>query len=507
MNGDTTNNIFVFFSSSGFSTSPAGSYAIQPFGFSQNPNYTLQFGNGTLTIVAPPPPTLNPFTTVTTVTYVPGTVNPTNPTLTTPATLDPTTLTPDEINPVGPAITVNPLIGTPLQIFGPLAETILDQFAAAFNPPLDLGSILIALKDPAAGPTIMVMIENFMYAELDNIMDKPQSSWTTDETAFVNGFLNYINAQRAAAANKAMVDYEAWAKATVAAEDAKIKQDAGQVQLMEIAALSANPPVPPNDFLYEASDGMIVSASQAQTMLAETGAIGDLESVMNGTASAAYMTYLTGQTFSVLGKGWTTFNGSVKDEAVVPEQIKNAFDKNGSINRAVYNKLTPEQRAQIRQLRDAKESGGDVETSTNVENTGSEAGKGASTTTSEVKTGTTVLKDIDTTFDVVETVGRIASVAGVVGEAAAIILQTAITATQYAEQAAYNDAFSAAVKNALNPIGVSDLKAMMSSGQAMTYLMAEMAGGNPNKIDSTNILTNAKPDMPLSQILAIEKNF
>ena len=218
------------------------------------------------------------------------------------------------------------------------------------------------------------------------------------------------------------------------------------------------------------------------------------------------MTYLTGQTFSVLGKGWTTFNSSVKDEAVVPEQIKNAFNENGTINRAVYNKLTPEQRAQIRQLRDAKESGGDVETSTNVENTGSEAGKGASTTTSEVKTGTTVVKDIDTTFDVVETVGRIASVAGVVGEAAAIILQTATTATQYAEQATYNDAFSAAVNSALKPIGVSDLKAMMSSGQAMTYLMAAMGGGNPNAIDSTNILT-AKPDMPLSQILNIEKNF
>ena len=97
--------------------------------------------------------------------------------------------------------------------------------------------------------------------------------------------------------------------------------------------------------------------------------------------------------------------------------------------------------------------------------------------------------------------------AGVVGEAAAIILQTATTATQYAEQAAYNDAFSAAVNKAHKPIGVSDLKTMMSSGEAMTYLMAAMASGNPNAIDSTNILNTAKPDMPLSQILNIEKNF
>jgi hypothetical protein len=34
-----------------------------------------------------------------------------------------------------------------------------------------------------------------------------------------------------------------------------------------------------------------------------------------------------------------------------------------------------------------------------------------------------------------------------------------------------------------------------------------MASGNPNAIDSTNILNTAKPDMPLSQILNIEKNF
>ena len=50
VNGDSTSNMFIFFESQGFSTSPAGSYAIQPFGFSQNPNYQLQFVNGTLTI-------------------------------------------------------------------------------------------------------------------------------------------------------------------------------------------------------------------------------------------------------------------------------------------------------------------------------------------------------------------------------------------------------------------------------------------------------------------------
>ncbi len=340
----------------------------------------------------------------------------TNAPTTVTETLTPTTLTQDEVNPVTTNITVNPLIGTPLQIFGPMAETEVEEFAAAFNPPLDLGSILIALKDPDAGPTIMAMLDNFLYAELDAIMDKPQSSWTADETTFVNGFLGYINAQRAAAANKAMADYEAWAKATVAAEDAKIKADTGEVQEMEIAALSANPPVPPADFLNEISYGMVMTDSQAQTLLAQMGAIGDLESVMNGTASATYMAYLTGQTFSVLGKGWTTFSDKSGNEVEVPEKVEQAFDKNGNINRAVYNKLTPEQRKLIRDERDAKnaKSGSDTE----AENVGTDATKVGGEATDAGKEASEITKDITTTFDTIETIGRVASVTGIVGEAA-----------------------------------------------------------------------------------------
>ena len=70
----------MFFTSEGFPTSPPGSYAIQPIGFSQNPNYQLQFVNGTLTIVTPPPVVTNPY--LAPVVFLPGTLNPTNPTLT-----------------------------------------------------------------------------------------------------------------------------------------------------------------------------------------------------------------------------------------------------------------------------------------------------------------------------------------------------------------------------------------------------------------------------------------
>ncbi len=511
VNGDTTSNILVFFESQGFSTSPPGSYAIQPFGFSQDPNYTLQFVNGTLTIVAPPPPTpasiyLAP------VTYLPATLTTTTTTFETTQTLTPTTLTQEEVNPVTTAITVNPLIGTPLQLFGPLAATVLDQFAAAFDPPADEGTILVALKSPEIAPTIMALLDNYMMIELDTILDKDPKTWTADETAFVNGFLSYINAQRAAAAEKAEADYEAWAKATVAAEDAKIKQDTGEVQLMEMAALSANPPVPPGDFLAEASAGMVLTDSQSDLVIAQIGASADAADVLNGTASAAYLAYLAGDAFQMGGKGLQIVT-VIKTIGNATKEIK----VGGGITS--YKAMTPEQRAEWRakyRNNTSPKSGGETSSETSSEttkgtNTATETGKvtttSTETTTDTTKVTTTTSRTLLAAADTLEAIGRVVAVAGIAGEAAAIVLQTAATATEYAEQASYNDAFSAAGNNAMKPISVSDLKTMVSSGEAMTYLMAAMASGNPNAIDSGNILNTAKPDMPLSQILAIEKNF
>jgi filamentous hemagglutinin family protein len=493
VNGDSTSNMFIFFESQGFSISPAGTYSIRPFGFSQNPNYQLQFVNGTLTIVAPPPPPpTDPFETIT---YLPATLSPTTPTTVT-TTGTPTTLTPSEINPTGPAITVNPLIGTPLQIFGPLAETLVDQMAAAFDPPEDEATILLALKSPAIAPTIMMLLDNYLMVELDAIMNKPQSQWTADETAFVNGFLSYINAQRAAAAEKAEADYEAWAQATVAAEDAKIKQDTGEVQVMEMAALSANPPVPPDEFLAEVSTGLALTTSQSDSVVAQAAASEAASEALNGTASAGYLAYLAGDSFQIGGKGMQIM--TVVTTITNAETAGTGTAEPGTM--AAYKAMSREERAAWR-LNDpdaynelmSNVSKGAKTVTTTTETT-------ADTAKSVTKTTTTVLDAADT----LEAVGRIASVAGIVGEAAAIIIQTATTATQYAEQASYNNAFSAAVTKATTPLGVSDLKTMMSTGEAMTYLMAAMASGNPQQM--TTGTSTAKPDMPLSQILNIEKN-
>jgi hypothetical protein len=496
----------IFFTSQGFSTSAPGTYSVRPFGgVNASPNYTLQFVNGTLTIVAPPPPT-NPL--LSPVTFTPGTVTTVTPDIT--ETLTPTTLT--TVNAPVDDITVNPLIGTPLAIFGPLAETMVDELAATNDPPLDEAAILLALRSPDIAPTIMMLLDNLMIIELDTILNKPQSSWTADETAFVNGFLGYINAQRAAAAAKAEADYEAWAKATVAAEDAKISQDQGQTQLMEMAALSANPPVPPNDFLAEASAGMVLTDSQSDTVLSQMAAQAAAADALDGTATATDMTYLVGAGFQLGGKSFQT----VANVKVIYES-ENKATMNLPDNLKNWKEMSPKDRQAIAAENRANKSSSSGE---NSGETSSETSKTTETTTETSKVTETTTETTESTVketmqvttkvleaaDTLEAIGRVVSAAGIVGEAVAIVTQTAATAALYAEQATYNDAFTAAVNNANKPLGVSDLKTMMSTGEAMTYLMAAMAGGNTTTMDSTAIVNTAKPDMPLSQILNIEKN-
>jgi len=494
INGDNTNNILVFFTSQGFSTSPPGTYSIQPFGFSQNPNYTLQFVPGTLTIVKAPPPSLNPFTTLT-VTYTPGTLNPTTTTPTVTTTGTPTTLTQEEVNPTQAQITVKVTVGTPLEIFGPLAEKLLDEFAATFDPPANDATILLALQSPEIAPTIMSMLNNFLLNQLDDILNKPQP-WTADETAFVNGFLSYINAQRAAAANKAMADYEAWAKATVAAEDAKIKRDTGQEQLMEMAALSANPPIPPGDFLAEASLGMVLTGAQADLVLAQKSAGYEVAEYLNGTASAGYLAYINGTGFELGGKGLKIATSVTK----ITEGEEEGVSLQGTWR--AYRAMTSEQKKQW-QL-DNPDEWSQLKQSMKTTSTGTQTATETTETTTETTKVTQTTTKILTAADTLEAVGRVAAVAGVVGEVGAILLQTAATATEYAVAQAYNDAFTASVNKAMTPIGVDQLKAMMKTGEAMTYLEALMAGGNPDAIDTS--FKAVKPDMPLNQIVNITKN-
>lgn len=496
VNGDTAQAAgLIFFVSQGFSTSPPGTYSIRPFGgVNASPNYQLQFVNGTLTIAPAPPPTLNPL--LTTVTFTPGTVTTVTPTTTTTTGTPTTTFTEQELNPTGPNITVKVTTGTPLEIFGPLGETLLDQFAASFDPPANDATILLALKSPEIAPTIMMLLDNFMIIELDAILKKDQNTWTADETTFVNGFLAYINAQRAAAANKAMSDYEAWAKATVAEEDAKIKKDKGQEQLMEMAALSANPPIPPSDFLAEAGLGMVLTGPQSDLVLAQMSAGEEVSEYLNGTASAGYLAYIGGTAFELGGKG-------LKIATTITEMNPEEESSGLQGTWAAYRKMTQEQRKQWKL--DNPDEWSKLSKSQKTVSGGTETATETTETTTEVTKTTQTTTKVLEAADTLELVGRVASVAGIVAEAGAILLQTAATATQYAVAQAYNDAFSAAVNNAMTPIGVAQLKTMMSTGEAMTYLEAAMAGGNPSAIDTS--FKALKPDMPLSQIVNITKGF
>ena len=465
VNGDTTSNIFVFFKSQGFSTSPPGTYAIQPIGFSQNPNYTLQFVNGTLTIAPAPPP--NPLTNVV---FLPATYRTTTTTFETTQTLTPATLTTEDTNPVMQTITVDVLVGTPLQGFGPLADDLLKDLAASSTTPDTAESqLVIALRNPQSSPQIMLLLSGLMYAQLDSILNKDQSTWTADEKTFVHAFMDYVNQQRAAAATKAMADYEAWAKATVAEENKKVAGMSGIAQMTEMSILSTMPPLPPTELLSEVSYGMTLSDAQANAMLAQLTAAHDLQTGIKNTEAGLYSIDTAGYLAQVTG-----FN-------VNSSQVAKIFGT--KLTKIFIPGVT--KTVSIENARDAK-GGGGVEIKTG--GGGGGGGKSAA----------------EAAGDILEAAGKVASVLSVFTEVAGAVLQIGLTAQAYSDQAKFNNDFSAAVTSALTPISVADLKSMVSDGKAMTYMMAMTAGGNPNAIDTS--FSTAKPDMPLNQILNITKN-
>jgi hypothetical protein len=465
VNGDTAQSAgLIFFVSQGFSTSPPGFYSVRPFGgINANPNYQLQFVNGTLTIVpAPPPP--NPLETVT---FVPGTVTPT--TTTTTETFTPTTLTKEEVAPVTTTITVNPFIGTPYAIFGPLMETIVQEITAASGGKTE-DQVLAFLLTNQNDPAVIALLTDYLYTELDNILFVPQSQWTADQTTFVNGVMSYINAQRAAAADKAMIDYEAWAKAAVAKENAEIEAvPDGPAKMIEIQIMSGNPPMPPDTFLVEAKSGMDMSDAQAGIVLQAATDGSDLNTTMNAIDTVAQSAGLISYGANFVGVDAKSFSGKLAQK-IFPYLKKSQY---------------------LDEKRGAKNSPGD-ETETETETTV----KNATNETKEVEEGTTVA---ETTL---ETASKVVAVAGLVGELAGNILQVGIGVALYGEVATYNADFTAAVNAAKTPLSVADLKTMVMDGSAYVNIMAELASGNPMAFG--NPLNNpTKPDMSLQSIVNI----
>jgi filamentous hemagglutinin family protein len=189
------------------------------------------------------------------------------------------TLTPPPIltnlNPAPPAITLSLAGEAPLEFgrifgsFGAEAYTIANELGAASNPPLAVYDIGSALKNPSTSAAMWAQLVPFMMDDLSGILNLPQSSWTPSQAAFVQAMLDYINAQRIAAAQQAEADYEAWGLQQQKALSDKLNYASnfaeGQLAVIQNAAL--DPPVPPTSLLAEVTAGFTMTDSQANSFM------------------------------------------------------------------------------------------------------------------------------------------------------------------------------------------------------------------------------------------------
>jgi hypothetical protein len=458
-------------------SSPPGTYTTTIVGTVTDGNYTVTFNTGALTIDANnlfgPVVFLDPGTTIVNTTTTPITSLPP----VTPATLS--------LTPPDPPITVNPLYTAPfvygkaLGSFGPEAGNVIDQFIASAtnsNPPVTRDQVIAALKNPDTSTATLGVLLPFLYADLDNILKLPQSSWTEAQADFVSQMQNYVQAQRQAAALQGEADYETWAKAAVTKEETQINAVTGPAQVTEMAILSGSPPVPPPDFLNEVQSGLVLTNNQAATvagLTAQVSAFGDAITATQGVATAGE---LASTGFTLSANGASTLN-LVNNNPALGKIFKSA-------------------------KRSIADLASDLKVAQNKLSIAQTSGVGVEKATTDVEKAEEAVK-------LTTTVGDVVATAGVVLEVVGNAVQIALGAASYAQAADYNKAFQNAVSAANQPVSVADLKNMMANPggqqQMFGYLESSLATGTPDSIN--NPLPGAKPDQSLSSIVSITSTF
>ncbi|MDB5393802.1 MAG: hypothetical protein JWM91_1308, partial [Rhodospirillales bacterium] len=478
VNGDTLANIFASpptVATGATSASQPGSYITTiSAGPVTDKNYVAKLGKGTLaikivpalpntTFVDPGSTNISPVTTsITTITAVPLLVIP-------PPKVDVITISPLFIAPE--------TYGKALGSFGPAAGDVINMFLATMTdskPPVTVGAVVAALKNPDTkiSTAMMGLLLPFLYDYLGDILKISESAWTPNQVMFVKQFETYVQAQRRAAALQAESDYEAWAKAAVAEEQKKIDRVSGTAQIYEMAILSANPPVPPADFLNQVQAGFILTGNQTVTMAglnAQVSAFGD---AITGAQGISEFAELARAGIQLSGNGANTKTLVAKMPSLGKTILPNAKKGLSLLNE----KVSSAKKA----LATAKDTGEDVS-------------KAASR-----------LQQAEDAAKIVVTAGDVVASVGVVLEVVGNAVQIGMAAAAYAQAADYNTAFQKAVNAANQPVTASDLKAMMSNSagqqQIFNYLSTQLATAGQPPAPTQSYMT-------LSAILKITQSF
>ena len=450
LNGDTSAVVSgLGFTTTGGITSLAGAFPIVPSGGAAANYKITRLVNGTLTITPTPVPPVVNTTPATITTTTSGDTTLTTISVTGPTTLSATPVTPTNQTPLVVCGTGCLSLGNgPQQAeFDSIIKNFVTEMAGITTPPVTSASIYQALADPTSSTQMMGTLLPFIYTDLSNILNLPQSQWTAQQTSFVQAVQNYIQTQRQAAAQQAMADYQAWVATQQEAAATVINAQSGQEAVIMASVLATNPPIPPQSLLQEVGLGMSMSAGQLGTYAALTvqanQALSDVSDLQAGASVTGFIPGAvaeTGRLVGAVGAGLTKANIFLVKVAPVLEKVLP-----GAAN--IIRKAVKAGRAGI----------------------------------SLAETGASAIPVVGEIVDIVGTVVEIGMALG-----------------QYSAIKSFNKSFGQAVTQAEQPFTVNDLKAMVSSPtggqQLFTYLGAMAAtNGNPPPV--------AKPTQSLADII------
>jgi filamentous hemagglutinin family protein len=428
----------------GSSVTLAGSYTITLTG--SDPNYTVAYTPGTLTVSAQPI-ILNNTNTIDTTTTIQATSTVTvNPSL-------------NQVTPSEALILAN---GWNIESSNE-GPAIIQNYVNAINAAggtLTVASIDAALNNPDTAAAM---------ADLTNILQTPQSDWTASQQQFVEQVTYFIQAQRQAAALQAEADYAAWYQQTVKQEIAEIQSVSGPAQIDMAAIIASNPPIPPSSLIEEVQAGMDMTGSQL-------GSLSGIQTVTNTLASmASNPSALADYVPGVTGEAGEIASMTAKTALLLSGKSLTSAD---ALQKAVpvLSKVFPTVAGnlKIQAVIDAN------------------IAKQADSTLSAAKTAA---KTTEEAVDIAGTVGRAFEVGGAIAEVVGNVLQIAVSAADYGQVATFNTNFNNAVAAANQPVTAASLQSMLNSTsgtqQLYSYLGAMLATGG------TTPLVNG-PDIPAS---------
>jgi filamentous hemagglutinin family protein len=447
--------------------SPTGTYDLVPSS-DPMPNYDVSYVNGTLTVADPVP----------VVTFSDGTELPSQ------KDLQEKMKTTFESQPAPQNVVVGyNIFGQDLTLFRAESKVVNDfvKSMADAGTPTNAGAVYDALRDPATHDGMMGILLPYFNREIDDILGIPDNKRTPEQKALMASFLNYINEQRAASAQKARDDYAKWKAGEQARANATLDGSIGVAGIVLNATEASNPQAPPEEIMQQLQSGVVLTNDQIRSVSTMYATVQD---ALEGTGNEGTPAGFAGGTLSAVGAaleigavgaGFTStadVTAGIKTVMGSEDLARSIFPYTGRIGQTI--------RALEREMVDLSLGEKTVEEAARYTQIQQqikylrEGGELTSEITDGLQGTSEVVKVSSTAGKVLGTAGRILSVAGVVLEVVGNAIQVAIGVIGYVNQADYEAKLDAAATKAGAPITEAELGAMEAKAR-FAYMSAMLA--------------------------------